>query len=142
MYIPVLPYRFHLRNGLLCCSRYTPNLSKAQLHSQYRGKGAECPPWQWTNVKNLEKEEKKSGKREEKFGKNREKEENREERAKIGKVLSLCPSWQIGLAMLLVRPSTQKHLHTPGKHAHFMQPVCVRYKNVPDARTPANKVFS
>ena len=42
-------------------------------------------------AKNLEKE----GKNQEKSGKKRK---NREEKAKIGKVLSLCPSWQIGLA--------------------------------------------
>ena len=40
-----------------------------------------------------------------KVGKNREnrqkKMKNRKEKAKIGKVLSLCPSWQIGLATLL-----------------------------------------
>ena len=41
----------------------------------------------------------------EKITKNREKQEkirkNRKEKVKIGKVLSLCPSWQIGLATLL-----------------------------------------
>ena len=48
-------------------------------------------PWQWKNCK-------KWGKRGEKSGKQRK---NQEEKAKIGKVLSLCPSWQIGLATLL-----------------------------------------
>ena len=47
--------------------------------------------------KNCQKSGKK-GKNQEKLGKKRK---NREEKAKIGKVLSLCPSWQIGLAMLL-----------------------------------------
>ena len=46
-------------------------------------RGAEYPPWQ-------RKIYQRSGKR----GRNREKRKNREEKAKIGKVLSLCPSWQ------------------------------------------------
>ena len=63
---------------------------------------------------NSEKISKMSGKRGGKWGKNRGKEEklgkeekigkkrkNREEKAKIGKVLSLCPSWQRGLTMPL-----------------------------------------
>ena len=54
-------------------------------------RGAECHPWQWNICK-------KSAKRGGKSGKKRK---NREEKAKIGKVLSLCPSWQIGLATLL-----------------------------------------
>ena len=45
-------------------------------------------------AKNLEKE----GNNQEKSGKKRK---NREEKVKIGKVLSLCPSWQTGLATLL-----------------------------------------
>ena len=52
-------------------------------------RGAECHPWQG-------KVGQKSGKREEKSGK------NREEKAKNWKVLSLCSSWQIGLATLLL----------------------------------------
>ena len=65
-----------------------------QWRSQYRARGAECPPWQRKNCQKLGK-----------VGKNREKikqkRKNREEKAKIGKVISLCPSWQIGLATLL-----------------------------------------
>ena len=45
-----------------------------------------------------EKFAKKMEKNQEKLGKKRK---NREEKAKIGKVLSLCPSWQPGLATLL-----------------------------------------
>ena len=72
-----------------------------------RSRWAECPPWQ---RKNCQKSVKRGGKREKnqekiRGGGNREKEgkkrKNQEEKAKIGKVLSLCPSWQIGLAMLL-----------------------------------------
>ena len=40
----------------------------------------------------------KIAKNREKEGKIRKKRKNREEKAKIGKFLSLCPSWQIGLA--------------------------------------------
>ena len=41
----------------------------------------------------------KNRKKEEKIRKYREKKrKNREEKEKIGKVLSLCPSWQTGLA--------------------------------------------
>ena len=39
-----------------------------------------------------------------KYGKIGKKRKNQEEKAKIGKFLSLCPSWQIGLAMLLTLP--------------------------------------
>ena len=50
---------------------------------------------------NLPKIGKKEGKFGKKSGKNGKKRTNREEKAKIGKFLSLCPSWQIGLATLL-----------------------------------------
>ena len=64
-----------------------------QWHSQYRARGGgRVLPDSKIIVKNQEKERK----REEKSGK------NREEKTKIGKVLSLCPSWQIGLATLPV----------------------------------------
>ena len=53
--------------------------------------GAECHPWQ-------RKIYQKSRKRGEKSGKKRK---NQIEKAKIWKVLSLCPSWQTGLATLL-----------------------------------------
>ena len=55
-----------------------------QWRSHWGCKGAECHPWQRKNCQ-------KSGK----------KRRNREEKAKIGKVFLLCPSWQTGLAMLL-----------------------------------------
>ena len=45
-------------------------------------RGAECHPWQQNFAKNREKIGEKSGK----------KKKNREEKAKIGKFLSLCPS--------------------------------------------------
>ena len=48
-------------------------------------RGAECHPWQQKNCQ-------KSGKRRRNRGKKRK---NREQKAKIGKDLSLCPSWQI-----------------------------------------------
>ena len=57
-------------------------------------------------AKNLPKIEKKWGKKSGKFGEKirkkwGKKRTNREEKAKIRKFLSLCPSWQIGLATLL-----------------------------------------
>ena len=52
--------------------------------------GAECPTWQQKIAKKWEKE--------------RENQENGEKEEKIGKVLSLCPSWQIGLVLLLCPP--------------------------------------
>ena len=54
--------------------------------------GAECHPWE-------RKKCQKSGKRGEKSGKKRK---NREEKAKIRKVLSLCPSWQDGVGYTTV----------------------------------------
>ena len=52
----------------------------------------------------IAKNQEKLGKIQEKSGKKRK---NREEKAKIGKFLSLCPSWQIGLATLLIRSNFQ-----------------------------------
>ena len=76
----------------------------AVWHNQWRshggggGYGGRVPP---LKAKNREKE----GKNQEKEGKKRT---NREEKVKIGKVLSLCPSWQIGLATLLDKIYTTK----------------------------------
>ena len=68
---------------------------RSQWRSHWGGKGgAECHPWQWKNAKNRENSG-KSGKKSGKIGK------NQEEKAKTGKFLSLCPSWQLGLATLL-----------------------------------------
>ena len=59
-----------------------------QWRSQYRGKGAECPPP--LTAKKIVKKRGKSGKTEEKSEKkSRKKRKNREEKAKIGKVISL-----------------------------------------------------
>ena len=68
-----------------------------QWRSQYRRKGGRVPPWQRNICQKSGKRGTKSGKR---GGKIRKKRINQEEKAKIRKVLSLCPSWQIGLAML------------------------------------------
>ena len=69
-------------------------------------RGVECHPWQKKIAKNREKSG-KIGKKSGKNGKKREKSgrkgKNREEKAKIRKFLSLCPSWQIGLATLLAK---------------------------------------
>ena len=55
----------------------------------------------WTNERLIQLP--KSGKKREKIGKKRGKEGNKSgKREKIGKALSLCPSWQIVLALLLV----------------------------------------
>ena len=53
----------------------------------------------------------KSGKREENREKIKKKRKNREEKAKIGKILSLCPSLQIWLATLLHMRKLYKHSH-------------------------------
>ena len=66
-----------------------------QRRSHWGGKGGRVPP---LTVKICQK----SGKRGENQEKIRKKRKNRKEKAKIGKFLSLCPSWQIGLAMLLI----------------------------------------
>ena len=77
----------------------------SQWHSHWGGKGAECHPWQQKNCQKLGKRgenREKRGQIRKKKRKNRgKKRKNWEEKAKIGKVLSLCPSWQIGLATLL-----------------------------------------
>ena len=59
------------------------------------GQGGTLPP---LTAKNLPKKLGKEGENQEKSWKKRK---NQEEGAKIWKVLSLCPSWQIGLATLL-----------------------------------------
>ena len=64
-----------------------------QWRSHWGGKGGRVP---LLTAKTLPK--KKIRKKQEKSGKNRK---SREETAKIGKFLSLCPSCQIGLATLL-----------------------------------------
>ena len=75
--------------------------SAIQWRSHWGGKGGRVPP---LTAKHLPKSGKKrgkswkSGKNQEKWGKRK----NREETTKIGKFLSLCPSWQIGLATLLL----------------------------------------
>ena len=70
---------------IFICSWYHDVLQK-QWHSHWGGKGGRVPP---LTAKNLPKRN------------------NREEKAKIGKVLSLCPSWQIRLAMLLYKSQQQ-----------------------------------
>ena len=64
-----------------------------QWHSHWGARGAKCHPWQRKICQKLGKEVE--------IGKNLEKRGKSEEKAKNGKVLSLCPSWQIGLAMPL-----------------------------------------
>ena len=71
----------------ILCNRFT------QWRSQYRGKGGRVPPWQ--EKKSKIRKKRKIGKKRGKIG------EKLRTRGKIGKVLSLCPSWQIGLATLL-----------------------------------------
>ena len=69
-------------------------LLKTQWRSYCGVKGGRVPP---LTAKNLPKLGKKRGK----SRKSGKKGKNREEKAKIRKDLSLCPSWQIGLATLL-----------------------------------------
>ena len=68
-------------------------IATGQWRSHWGGKGGRVPP---LTAKNLPKIVKKRGKI-------RKKRKNREEKAKFGKVLSLCPSWLIGLATLLLQ---------------------------------------
>ena len=69
---------------------YIPtNQLLAQWRSHWGGKGGQSA------TPDSEKIAKKIG------GKSGKIRKNREEKAKIGKFLSLCPSWQIGLATLL-----------------------------------------
>ena len=58
------------------------------------GKGQSATP----DSENFAKNPEKRGKNQKKSGKRRK---NWEEKAKIGKVLSLCPSWQLRLTLLL-----------------------------------------
>ena len=60
-----------------------------QWRSHWGSRGVECHPWQ----QKICQKPVKRGVKSEKIG---------EKEKKIGKVLSLCPSWQIGLATLLV----------------------------------------
>ena len=69
-----------------------------QWRSHWGARGAECNRWQRKNCQ-------KSGKRsqEGKIRKHREKKKkNREEQAKIGKFLPLCPTWQMLATLLTV----------------------------------------
>ena len=66
-----------------------------QWRSHWGVKGGRVPP---LTMNNLPKIGKKKDKIRKNWGKKRK---LQEEEAKIGKVLSLCPSWQIGLATLL-----------------------------------------
>ena len=75
-------------------SSWTPVLKwKLNGEASIGARGAECP----LTVKKLSKNRKKREQI-------RKKRKNREEKVKIRKVLSLCPSWQIGLARLLKCP--------------------------------------
>ena len=66
----------------------------------YGGMGEECPLDSQKNCENREKRGEIREKRGE-SGKIWKKRKNRGEKAKSGRVFSLCPSWQIGLATLL-----------------------------------------
>ena len=80
---------FYFQLALVTCSGIATGGSR----------GAECLPWQQKKMPKREKKREKIGDKTEKIGKKRK---NQEEKVKFGNVLSLCPSWQIGLAMLLV----------------------------------------
>ena len=70
-----------------------------KINNQSSGVATGGSPWQRKICQKLEKKKEKikADKRGTKWG-------------KIGKVLSLCPSWQIGLATLLNQPSTDPDL--------------------------------
>ena len=76
--------------------------ARNQWRSQYRSKGGRVPPFTAKKLSKIGKNLEKIRKRGKSWEKIEKKRKNREEKAKIGKVLSLCPSWQIGLATLLL----------------------------------------
>ena len=69
-----------------------------QWRSHWGGKGGRVPPLTVKNLPKIRENWEKIRKEEEKSGGGKK---NREEKAKIGKFLSLCPSWKKGLATLL-----------------------------------------
>ena len=88
-------HALHGGRGLSCCSQHLPLPPPLILYTVLCScgiEGAECPPWQRKICQKSVKRGRKSGKSRNKSGK----------RGKIRKVLLLCPSWQIGLATLLV----------------------------------------
>ena len=89
-----------------------------QWHSHGGVKGGRVPT---LTSKNCQKKLGKRGKNQEKEGK---KEENGEEKAKIRKVLSLCPSWQRGLTMLLTLILVWFHWDGMGFQERCMQNFC------------------
>ena len=80
------------------------NIGEPQIsgHSHWSGKGGRVPHLDSEKFANNREKE---GKNQERSGKKRK---NWEEKAKIGKVLSLCPSWQKGLAALLPQIDVKK----------------------------------
>ena len=54
---------------------FSTKQGKCQWRSQYRGKGAECPPWQWKKMSKIRKKREKIGKKRGKIKKNQGKEE-------------------------------------------------------------------
>ena len=66
-------HHIYFQVGKLCICVDT---SFRQWRSQYRGKGAECTPWQWKNCQKLWKRVKKSGKIGKKRGKSGRKGKN------------------------------------------------------------------
>ena len=82
---------------LFCCLQWATLSPELVASSQWRshwGQGGKSAP---LDSKKFAKDREKEGGNQEK----REKEEKIGEKRQIGKVLSLCPSWQIGLATLL-----------------------------------------
>ena len=83
--------------------------------------GQECHPWQQKICQKLGKR----GRNQEKSGKKRK---NWEERAKIGKALSLCLSWQIGLAMLLEKCSNRSYKSQAITLCHGLDQECCQHE--------------
>ena len=95
-----------IRFLLLRCQQISLCSSQTSGVATGVARGGRVPPLTAKNLLKIGKKRKKSGKIGKKSGKNRGKKEDKLGRkGKIGKFLSLCPSWQIGLATLLSQTS-------------------------------------
>ena len=114
--------------------------------SHWGGKGGWVPPLTAKKLPKIWKNQEKSGKNREK---SRKKEEKSGRKDKIGKFLSLCPSWQIELATLL--PLMCTHTNRCMRHAYDTQDAllhlhCIQRRtyfsiSIHDVSRPANLVM-
>ena len=81
-----------------CCGPRGSTIGPGPLEYLVLRQGAESPPTHTCTQKNWAKDQVKVGKIEPKLG---ERQKNWELKGKFLKILSPCPCWQVGLAMLL-----------------------------------------